>query len=262
MSNTYVIIKKAVIILSYIINQKSFSWSIINDATAIKKCDKTFFEYNITGVPKQIKWFFGAEKMLAGEKKDINLLYLQKKYSGKLEINSQNRCRISWGQSLFNAFKFSYKDTSEFLPLVRFSRIDSNTYSIEVLNEHTIENEKDDPFVSIVSSKDGKIMHYYTTKYERNPYNRKMAIAIHGIKCMACGFDFEEVYGAAGRDFIEVHHTKPLSEIGSEVIIDPEKDLVCLCANCHRIVHRHRSSIYTVDEVRQMISEGKQFTKY
>lgn len=31
--------------------------------------------------------------------------------------------------------------------------------------------------------------------------------------CEACGFDFEEKYGDRGSDFIECHHTKPVSEL-------------------------------------------------
>ena len=42
---------------------------------------------------------------------------------------------------------------------------------------------------------------------------RKMAIKIHGNKCMACGFDFESVYGKHGKNYIEVHHVVPLSYI-------------------------------------------------
>ena len=58
--------------------------------------------------------------------------------------------------------------------------------------------------------KDGAIKEYYGKRYERNPENRKKAIEIHGLSCVVCGFNFEEVYGERGKDFIEVHHVKPL----------------------------------------------------
>jgi len=64
--------------------------------------------------------------------------------------------------------------------------------------------------------------------------------AEHGrIFCQACGFDFEKKYGARGADFIECHHTKPVSELeanGKTKVAD----LVLLCSNCHRIVHRRK----------------------
>lgn len=59
---------------------------------------------------------------------------------------------------------------------------------------------------------EGKKVQYYTTRYERKPKNRKAAIKIHGTRCMACGFDFEKVYGERGKDYIEVHHVVPLAD--------------------------------------------------
>ncbi|MBM3224444.1 MAG: DUF4268 domain-containing protein, partial [Candidatus Tectomicrobia bacterium] len=38
----------------------------------------------------------------------------------------------------------------------------------------------------------------YTTYYERNPFYREKAIAIHGLVCMACEMDFEAKYGSWG----------------------------------------------------------------
>ncbi len=59
------------------------------------------------------------------------------------------------------------------------------------------------------------------------------------LHCEACGFDFRQRYGERGADFIECHHTKPVSELetnGKTKI----SDLVLLCSNCHRIVHRKK----------------------
>lgn len=116
--------------------------------------------------------------------------------------------------------------------------------------------ETGDPFETVVLPKsEGKKKEYYITKYERDPKNRRNAIKIHGLKCMICGFDFEAFYGAAGKNVIEVHHVKPLSEIGKEITINPETDLVCLCANCHRIVHRKKDGVFSIEEVREMIKQ-------
>ena len=110
-----------------------------------------------------------------------------------------------------------------------------------------------DPYESTVikGEKEGRITERYVTKYERNPKNRAAAIRIHGYRCAACGFNFAEVYGELGRDFIEVHHIKPLCSFTEEVTIDPETDLVCLCANCHRMIHRKRGAIMTVEDLKQ-----------
>jgi len=75
-------------------------------------------------------------------------------------------------------------------------------------------------------------------RYERSPVNRAACIAAHGAVCKACGFDFGVVYGVLGHGYIEVHHRIPVSKMGDGYAIDPIRDLVPLCANCHAAVHR------------------------
>ena len=50
--------------------------------------------------------------------------------------------------------------------------------------------------------------------YERNAKARAACIEYHKYSCKACGFNFEKIYGKRGVDYIQVHHVKPLSEIG------------------------------------------------
>ena len=73
--------------------------------------------------------------------------------------------------------------------------------------------------------------------------------------CSVCGFDFEKVYGELGESFIEVHHNKPLFTLGGnkEVIID----LDCVCSNCHRMLHKRRNEILTVEELRKIVNKNK-----
>jgi 5-methylcytosine-specific restriction enzyme A len=89
--------------------------------------------------------------------------------------------------------------------------------------------------------------------YERSPRNRARALEIHGMKCMVCGFDFNEFYGSdLARDYIEVHHTKSITEVGGDVV-NPETDLVPLCSNCHSMAHRERGRIISVDELKATV---------
>lgn len=85
---------------------------------------------------------------------------------------------------------------------------------------------------------EGAMKRVTVNAYERNPVARKACLAAHGHHCAVCGFDFEAVYGDIGRGFIHVHHLRPLSSIGASYVIDPVKELVPLCANCHAMVHR------------------------
>jgi predicted RNA-binding protein with PUA-like domain len=111
-----------------------------------------------------------------------------------------------------------------------------------------------------VSNAEGACKLVYTTTYERSAKNRAAAIAAHGTTCQVCGFDFEKAYGELGKGFIEVHHKKPLSQSGGEVKIDPKEDLVCLCSNCHRMIHRAKGRVFSVDELREIARANGQST--
>jgi 5-methylcytosine-specific restriction enzyme A len=104
--------------------------------------------------------------------------------------------------------------------------------------------------------KEGTVREYFGKRYERNVENRKRAIEIHGVTCIACGFNFEDAYGERGKDFIEIHHVKPLSTLKKRVIINPEHDLVPLCANCHRMIHRRKDAVLTVQDLKEMIRKS------
>lgn len=125
------------------------------------------------------------------------------------------------------------------------------------LKEHLIEGS--DPYESVVvnGEAEGQRVAYYTTKYERNAKNRKEAIRIHGFNCAVCGFNFEEQYGELGKEFIEVHHLKPLYSLSETVIINPKTDLACVCANCHRMIHKKRGAVLTIEELKELIKRQK-----
>lgn len=105
-------------------------------------------------------------------------------------------------------------------------------------------------------SQEGSKKYIYTTRYERDPLLREQAIKIHGLSCMVCGFNFLETYGELGRGFIHVHHISPLSITG-EHSVNPKTDLAILCPNCHSMIHREKSRVLTIDELKQHIKQKK-----
>lgn len=245
---------------------KFYSWEIINDITAIKNCDKSFFEYRGSGVPKEIRWFFDSEDIQNGEQIPLILIYKDNKYNAHIEMESLqlSRTRMFWKSDLKKEFDEVLKDyrlklgKEDGYPSIKFTKIFGNTYEVEFIGLDLLNDENINPLetIEIENGVEGKQKKIYTTKYERSSENRKKAIKIHGTRCMVCDFDFEEVYGELGKDFIEVHHTKPLSSLDEEIIVDPEKDLVCLCSNCHRMVHRKKDKILSVEELKE-IMEGQ-----
>ena len=88
--------------------------------------------------------------------------------------------------------------------------------------------------------------------YERDSRNRAKAIVFHGNTCLGCGFSFDSVYTPEhARGYIEVHHIHPLS--AGPRIVDPYSDLIPLCANCHRMVHRRSDDWLSLRELQQLL---------
>ena len=75
------------------------------------------------------------------------------------------------------------------------------------------------------------------------------------IRCLACKFEFYRAYGETGKNYIEIHHLKPIYELSPETKINISEALgnvAPLCANCHRIVHR-RKPPYAISELKEII---------
>lgn len=89
-------------------------------------------------------------------------------------------------------------------------------------------------------------------KYERNPKARAECLAHHGTACIICGIDFEKAYGPEFAGKIEVHHIVPISRIGEEYVVDPIRDLVPVCPNCHTAIHSKKGGVYTIEEMQEI----------
>lgn len=114
----------------------------------------------------------------------------------------------------------------------------------------------DEDAIDVSPETEGARRNVIATRIERSPRNRAMAIAFHGYNCQVCGFDFEQTYGTLGKGYIEVHHVNPLALQEGEQVINPRTDLVCLCANCHRMIHRNRQQVLTVEELTQLLQKS------
>lgn len=79
--------------------------------------------------------------------------------------------------------------------------------------------------------------------YERNLGARKQCIDHYGYGCAVCGFNFFDVYGEVGKDFIHVHHVYDISLINESYVVDPIKHLIPVCPNCHSMLHKERPAM-------------------
>ena len=108
------------------------SWKIIDEVTAIKTCDKSFFDYNGSGVPKGICWFFDAEGLETSENKSLSLVYNGVTYDAKVQNDStdRRRVRIFWNAELSKLFN-AYKDSSA---KAKFVKVDVDKYQVTMID--------------------------------------------------------------------------------------------------------------------------------
>ena len=88
--------------------------------------------------------------------------------------------------------------------------------------------------------------------FERSTKARNACIRHWGAKCLACGIDFGKKYGKSARGFIHVHHLTSIAAIGKAYKVNPKKDLVPVCPNCHAVMHFSEPPL-TVAKVRSMM---------
>jgi len=88
--------------------------------------------------------------------------------------------------------------------------------------------------------------------YERNAKARAACLKHHGYRCKVCDLLFVEVYGELGINFIHVHHLNPISSKKKSYKVDPKRDLVPVCPNCHAMLHRSKP-LLTIPKLRKLI---------
>lgn len=104
--------------------------------------------------------------------------------------------------------------------------------------------------------KEGGKSQVLTNRYERNPANRELCLQYHGYICHTCGFEFEKFYGEIGQNFIHVHHIEKVSSYEDEYLLDPVRDLIPVCPNCHAMLHKEDPPM-NPDDLREMIKQRR-----
>jgi putative restriction endonuclease len=105
----------------------------------------------------------------------------------------------------------------------------------------------------------GAVVQITVNAYERSAEARRRCIEHHGTACGICETDLGNVYGDVARGFIHVHHLTPLAQVGGDYIVDPIRDLVPVCPNCHAVMHLRKApeSPYSPDELRAMLARAR-----
>ncbi|MBP7527189.1 MAG: HNH endonuclease [Syntrophorhabdaceae bacterium] len=111
-----------------------------------------------------------------------------------------------------------------------------------------------DPELKLLTYSEGKIHDLTLTIYERNRLARRACIAHYGYVCSICNFDFYNTYGEIGKGYIHVHHKVPLAMIKDNYRVDPIKDLVPVCPNCHAMLHANQKEMISVENLKEILT--------
>jgi len=96
----------------------------------------------------------------------------------------------------------------------------------------------------------------FVNAYERNKEASAKCIKFYGTNCYICEMKFSDIYGTIGQDFIHVHHLVEISKIKAEYVVDPIKDLIPVCPNCHAMLHYGKYEI-NVKTLKKIVKERK-----
>lgn len=235
---------------------------------------------NAWGVPE------GASSMLKNIKKgDCFLLLKSRSGNGsipvlcrvKIVLNGQNSelSEYLWGDNKFSLvflfdteiinytwtemltdmdYKENYRPAGSVVRLTegRLERFGGAPGFIAKIRKSAVPSDEQDNDIT-PSSKifdEGERARREISYFKRNPELVDAAKKRYGYICNICSFNFEEKYGDIGKEFIECHHIKPLSENESKGTY--LKDVITICSNCHRMIHRRRPA-YSTEELKALL---------
>lgn len=110
---------------------------------------------------------------------------------------------------------------------------------------------------------EGELKTVVTKAYERSYKLRNVAIEHFShdgiIACDCCGFEFKSFYGEEyGSSCIEIHHLKPIFQYNSVSVVktidEALENLLHVCPNCHRVIHKNKITVEMLPSFKQQIN--------
>lgn len=110
---------------------------------------------------------------------------------------------------------------------------------------------------------EGNFINVNSKKHYRSKKLRDAAIEHFSkngvIKCECCGFEFSNYYGINfGSTCIEMHHLKPIFSYSDkdfiQTIDQAIKNLLPVCPNCHRVIHKNHIPATQIDQFKTEIA--------
>ncbi|MFA0110753.1 HNH endonuclease [Vibrio breoganii] len=116
--------------------------------------------------------------------------------------------------------------------------------------------ETDELTPSKVTDSEGKYRYVLHKRRERSSALRKAKIkhfltTNEFIHCQLCRINLNEKYPRSlSEGYIEVHHIKPISTLAEHTPTNID-DLILLCPNCHRMVHRTKDAEKNLEDLKK-----------
>jgi 5-methylcytosine-specific restriction enzyme A len=121
------------------------SWTRKSDHVIVKTLDKSAFIHGMTGIPVDIRDFFGATNMQKGEKREVILVHNGTEYSARIEMGIQDspRTRLSWKTDFSELIRETFPNFNELVqdniessseaPRIELARISYDRYAVSLL---------------------------------------------------------------------------------------------------------------------------------
>lgn len=140
----------------------------------------------------------------------------------------------------------------------RFWELDLPLRKVETDHNPGVEDPHPEELPDSASLWEGATTTIHVNRFERDSKLREKCVQELGYKCKVCGFDFRATYGEIGQGFIHVHHRVSLAKFRDAHEVDPVKDLIPVCPNCHAMLHRSRDAAKprTVRELQKLMKNA------
>jgi predicted HNH restriction endonuclease len=150
---------------------------------------------------------------------------------------------------------FTYTDVINSLKTISSTK---STKPLQVFDENVIIQEG----MKIIVEKEIYIRSKQLRDYALSYFEEK-----NGLNCTCCGFNFSNFYGREiGDGFIEMHHIKPIFQYQGDNLVQTIKsailNIVPLCSNCHRMIHRHGKQLLQIELLINHIKNNGIFHAY
>jgi len=256
--STLILKKTAMLGQAEVLNEGEFRFSYL----FTKRVDELAYQYIVAGTEARTICSFDLDSVALDIKDKVLALVC----FGDFSLYSNNgyySCEIWKGEKLIrNSRKYASLVSDKGLRLEVVSRpclVYATQYAMNEVSAIAglfvgwFENEVLDTFYP--GDEEGALQGVDGTRYERSKRNRDICIRYHGVKCAGCSTTLSVLYGDVAENFIHIHHLTRLSD-GGRRIVDPIKDLVPVCPNCHSIIHL-RVPPYSLEELKVMLNKNR-----